>query len=141
MDTNEQRPKVGVGVLIFKDRKVLLGKRKSKHAGGVFSAPGGKMDYLESFEQAVRREVAEECGLNIKDLKFLCIYNLKEYPPDHYVNFGFTADWDGGEPQLLEPDKFEEWGWYDLDHLPEPLFAMIPSYLEALKTGKVFFDK
>lgn len=127
--------------MIFKDGKILLGKRKSGHANAVFSPPGGKMDYLESFQEAVKREVGEECGLEIENLKFLCVYNLKEYSPDHYVNLGFTADWKDKDPQLLEPDKVESWAWYDLDNLPQPLFAMIPSYLEALKTGKVFFDK
>lgn len=136
-----QFPKIGVGVLIFKDGKVLFGKRKGKHAPGVYSPPGGKMEHFESFAQTVHREVSEECGLEIENLKFLCIKNLKEYPPDHFVNLGFTADWKSGEPQLLEPEKIESWNWYSLDRLPEPLFAMIPYYLEAIKTGKMFFDK
>src|SRR3989338_11146631 len=134
------RPKVGLGVIIFKEGKILLGRRKSRHANGVYSAPGGKLEYLESFEQAARREVVEECGLKIKNIKFFCLYNLKEYPPDHYVNIGFTAEWESGEPQVLEPEKIDSWNWYALDKLPKPLFAMIPSYLEAFKTGKNFFD-
>jgi hypothetical protein len=40
----------------------------------------------------------------------------------------------------MEPDRSEEWGWYELDKLPQPLFATIPSYIEAFKTGRNFWD-
>ena len=138
----ELRPKVGLGVLIFKEDKILLAKRKGSHAHaqGVYSPPGGHMEYGESFEESIRREVEEECGLEIQNLKFLCVYNQKEYLPDHFVNLGFMADWKNGEPQLMEPEKMEEWGWYNLENLPQPLYAMIPKYIEALKTSKNFFD-
>jgi 8-oxo-dGTP diphosphatase len=137
---DEQKPKVGVGVMIFKDGKVLIGKRKARHAFGTYSPPGGHMEYAESFEQAVRREVMEECGLEIENVKFLCVYNQQEYLPDHYINFGFTADWKSGDPKVLEPEKCESWAWYDPENLPEPLFATIPKYVIALKTGKNYFD-
>jgi hypothetical protein len=50
------------------------------------------------------------------------------------------ADWKSGELQNLEPDKCEGWDWYDLNNLPSPLYGTMPQYLEALQTGKNYFD-
>jgi 8-oxo-dGTP diphosphatase len=133
-------PKVGIGVMIFKDGKVLLGKRKGKHGGGEYSWPGGHLEYMESFEECVRRETREETGIEITNIRFLRLMNLKAYAPKHYIDIAFVADWQSGEPQVLEPKKCESWGWYDPDNLPEPLFRALPTYLEAYRTGRVYFD-
>jgi 8-oxo-dGTP diphosphatase len=134
------RPKVGIGALIFNDRKILLMKRRGGMASGSWGSGGGHMEYGESFTNSLQREIREEAGIEIGNIKFLCLVNLKEYRPEHYVDIGFVADWKSGEPKILETDKFENWGWYKLDDLPEPLFGPVKIYLEAYKTGKNFFD-
>ena len=136
----EQRPKVGLGVMIIKSGKVLLGKRRSSHGAGEWAWPGGHLEYMESYEGCVRREVREETGMEVKSVRFLRLYNLKEYAPKHYVDLGFTAEWTSGEPRVLEPEKCERWEWFDMDKLPKPLFATVPSFIEAYKTGCNFFD-
>ncbi|HSR89280.1 MAG TPA: NUDIX domain-containing protein [Candidatus Udaeobacter sp.] len=140
MDQNNQYPKVGVGVMIFKDGKVLLGKRKNAHGEGAYAWPGGHMEYMESFADCAKRETMEETGMEIENVRFLRLYNLKEYAPKHYVDVGLIADWKSGEPKIMEPEKCEGWDWYDMDNLPQPLFSTIPSYIEAYKTGRNFFD-
>ncbi len=132
--------KVGIGVMVFKDGKVLLGKRKGSHGEGEYAFPGGHMEYMESFEGCAKREVMEETGMEIENVRFLRLYNLKEYAPKHYVDIGLMADWKSGEPQIMESDKIEGWDWYEMDNLPKPLFKVIPTYIEALKTGKNFWD-
>lgn len=133
--------KVGCGVLVFKDGKILLAKRGSSHGAGLWEGLGGHFEYMESFEACVRREVREECGIEIKNLTFLCVTNFKAYAPKHYVDIGFTAEWASGEPQTLEPDKFSTpWEWYDPEALPGELFDMTRNYLEAYRTGRNFFD-
>jgi 8-oxo-dGTP diphosphatase len=134
------RPKVGVGVMVFKDGKVLMGKRKNSHGSGQWAPPGGYFEHGESFEGAVKREVKEESGIEIQNIRFLSLYNEKDHMPKHMVNIGFVADWKSGEPVVLEPEKCEGWEWYEVDNLPEPLFATVSNYLEALKTGKNYFD-
>ncbi|MBI2065686.1 MAG: NUDIX domain-containing protein [Candidatus Zambryskibacteria bacterium] len=132
--------KVGVGVMIMKDGKVLLGKRKGSHGEGEYAWPGGHMEYMESFTDCAKREVMEETGMEIDNIRLLRVYNLKEYAPKHYCDIGLIADWKNGEPKIMEPNKIEGWGWYDLEALPSPLFSTIPSYIEAYKTGRNFWD-
>ena len=137
---SENVVKVGIGVMILRDGKVLLGKRKSSHGTGEYAWPGGHFEYMESFAQCAKRETMEEAGIEIDNIRFLRLYNLKEYAPKHYVDIGLIADWKSGEPKVMEPEKLESWGWYDIDKLPAPLFATIPSFIEAYKNGRNFWD-
>ncbi len=133
-------PKVGVGVMILKDGKVLLTKRKGSHGAGEYSFPGGHLEYMESFEDCARRETAEECGIEIKNIKFLYVTNVKKYAPKHYIHIGVVAEWANGEPKIMEPDKAEEWKWYELDKLPEPLFEFCKLSFNAHKTGRNYYS-
>ena len=83
----KQKPRVGVGVMIFKNGKVLLSKRKGSHGEGEYSFPGGHLEYMESFEDCAVREVQEECGIKIKNINFLYLTNIKKYAPKHYVPY------------------------------------------------------
>ena len=134
------KPRVGVGVMVLKNGHVLLGRRKGSHGEGEYAYPGGHLEHLERFEQCATREVREETGLEIGPLRFLRVLNTREYAPKHYVDVAFAADWVSGEPRVLEPDKIENWAWYPLDALPSPLFRTIPTALEALTTGRTFWD-
>ena len=136
----ESRPRVGIGLFIFKDGKVLLGKRKGKHAPGVYAGPGGHLESMEAFVTCAKREAMEEAGIEIDNIKFLCITNFQEYAPRHYVDIGLIAEWRRGEPKALELDKCEGWDWYDIEKTPEPLFGVVKNYLEAVKTGRNYFD-
>ncbi|MEK7596605.1 MAG: NUDIX domain-containing protein [Patescibacteria group bacterium] len=136
----EEKTRVGVGVMIFKNNKILLGKRKSVLGKGEYASPGGHLEYMESFEACARRETMEEAGIEIQNVRFLVLINLKKYAPRHYVHIGMVADWKSGEPKVLEPEKLESWGWYDLDKIPEPYFGTTSITLEAYKTGRNFLD-
>lgn len=132
--------KVGIGVLVFKGSKVLLAKRKGSHGAGEYAFPGGHLEFGESFVNCARRECREEAGIEIKNIKFLRLLNLKKYAGKHYVDIGLVAQWKSGKPRVLEPQKATEWNWYDFNKLPKPMFQTINSYFDALKSGKNFFD-
>lgn len=135
-----QRPAVGVGVLIFKDGRILLGRRKNAHGEGEYAGLGGHLEYMESIEECARREMKEEAGIEADNVRFLCITNLRTYAPKHYIDVGFAADWKEGEPEVREPEKTESWGWYELDNPPSLLFGAVKNYIEAHKTGRRYFD-
>jgi 8-oxo-dGTP diphosphatase len=137
----DERPRVGLGVLVLKDGMLLLGKRKGAHGAGEYASPGGHIEHLESAAECARREVREETGLEIGPPRFLRVLNITQYAPRHYVDLAFAADWVSGEPEVREPDKVERWGWYPLDALPEPLFGTLPSALAALRAGVCSFEE
>lgn len=141
MSKETEQIRVGLGVMVMKDGKVLMGKRKKEGLGkGEYAWPGGHLEHMESFEECAKREVMEETGMEVENVRFVRLYNLKEYAPLHFVDIGLIADWKNGEPQVLEPDKVEDWDWYDPKKLPEPLFATIQSYFDSLDTGRVYWD-
>lgn len=127
-------------VMIVKEGKLLLGKRKGSHGEGQFASPGGHLEYMESFTDCAIREVKEECGIELQHIEFLFVANIKEYTPKHYCRIGLIAEWKSGDPKLLEPERCESWDWYDLNNLPSPLFSSVAQGIEAYKTGKHFFD-
>lgn len=137
----QQKPKVGVGIMILKDGKVLLGKRKKSHGEGEYAFPGGHLEYMESFEDCARRETKEECGIEIKNVRFQFLLNMTKYAPKHhYVHIGLLADWKNGEPRVLEPDKCESWDWYMLSNLPEPIFEACKMTVDSYQTGTNYYD-
>lgn len=139
---SENIPRVGVGLIVLKEDRILLGKRKGSHGEGEFAGAGGHVELLESFESTALRELAEEAGKGFKITtpKFLCVTNLRKYQPKHYIDIGMVANWVSGEPQVMEPDKLEFWAWYDMNNLPSPLFGVIPNYIEAIKTTRSYFS-
>ena len=63
--------KVGIGIMIFKNGKILLGKIKGSHGEGEYAFPGGHLEYMESVKEGALRELEEECGIKIKNLRNL----------------------------------------------------------------------
>ncbi|MFA6486453.1 MAG: NUDIX hydrolase [Candidatus Magasanikbacteria bacterium] len=129
--TTEKRPKVGVGVYILKDGKVLFGHRIGAHGASTWSAPGGHLEFGEDIFDAARREVAEEVGIKIKNLRLGPYTNdIFASEDKHYITLAVIADYDGGEVRILEPDRCLEWRWFDWGELPSPLFLPIANLLK-----------
>jgi 8-oxo-dGTP diphosphatase len=113
---------VGVGVIIIKDGKILFGKRKNTHGEGTWCYPGGHLELGESWEECAIRETQEEAGIKIKNIRFATATNDIFREDKHYVTICMVADYDSGEPQIMEPEKCFEWNWFEWDNLPKPLF-------------------
>ncbi len=67
----QKNVKVTVGGIILRNNKVLLTKRKVKIEKGKWCLPGGHIEIGESAEEAIKREIKEETGLDVKKVKFL----------------------------------------------------------------------
>jgi 8-oxo-dGTP diphosphatase len=130
-----------VGVMILKEGKVLLGKRKGSHGHGEYSIPGGHLEFQESFKECAERETLEEVGVKIENIKYLCTANYCRHENRQDILIGISADWKDHEPETYENEKIGEWDWYGLDDLPSPLFYPSELIINSYKTGKNFYDK
>ena len=127
----DKRPKVGVGVVVVKENKILLGKRKNAHGEGTWSFPGGHLEFNESWEDCASRETLEETGLSIKNVRFGTVTNdIFKLEEKHYITIFMLSDYESGELRLMEPDKCEKWDWFTWDNLPEALFVPIQNLLK-----------
>jgi 8-oxo-dGTP diphosphatase len=124
----KERPKVGVGVLVIKEGKILLGKRKSSHGEGTWSPAGGHLEYGETIEECAKRELLEETGLKALSVK-LGSWTNDVIDSKHYITIFALVEEFEGDPQLLEPNKCEGWQWFSKDSLPSPLFQPVTSFL------------
>lgn len=124
----EPTPRVGVGVIIRREGRVLLGLRKGSHGAGTWALPGGHLEFGESVEDCAAREAAEETGLRIQ-VRALGPYTNDVMPAEnrHYVTVFVIAEAEHGTPEVREPDKCAGWGWFDWHALPEPLFQPLRS--------------
>ena len=134
-----ERPKVGIGLMILKGDQVLMGKRKNTHGHGTWSFTGGYLEFGESFEKCLKRELKEECGVKIKDVRFQCVANVIKYGK-HHVLVGFVADWKSGDPILKEPEKLECWDWFPINKLPKPIFEASRLIVKSYIRDNVYVD-
>jgi len=97
-------PMVGVGGIVLNEGKVLLVRRGKQPGYGKWSIPGGMVELGETLSEAIKREVLEECGIEIelKDVVAVLervIRREDERVRYHYVLVDFLGYWKGGELQ------------------------------------------
>ncbi len=105
---------IGVGVIIIKNNKVLLGKRLNSHGHEQWAFPGGHLEQGETPEECAVRETLEETGLSIanpKDTVFAS--NFFSENQRHYVTLFMLSNIDSGERRVMEPDKCAGWQWFE----------------------------
>jgi 8-oxo-dGTP diphosphatase len=137
METSSAR--IGVNTFVFKDGKLLMGKRLGKVGSGTWCLPGGHFEFGEHLSEAAARELEEETSIKATELEFIQLLNQPREDV-HYVHINFLVKSWTGEPKLMEPDKFSEWSWFDLDNHPEPIFEGHVQYIPAFKEKVNFID-
>ncbi len=146
---NQVKPKpgVGVGVMIIKENKVLLGQRhfnsqkadSELHGEGTWTMPGGKLHFQEGIKTAAAREALEETGIKIKSLGLISVSNDIVFD-NHFVTIGFLSTDFEGEPKVTEPDEITKWEWFDLNSLPTPLFPPSEKMIKNYLNKKIYQD-
>ncbi len=122
--------RVGIGVIINKDDKILLGKRRGSHGEGTWCFPGGHLEFNETPEQCAVREVKEECDLEISHItRGPWTHDVFEIENKRYITLFLLAKFKSGEPRVLEPTKCETWEWFEWSNLPQPLFVPIKNLI------------
>jgi len=132
MPSKATNVRVGVAVFIWKNGRFLMQRRLGAHGAGSWSVPGGNVEFGESLEACVRREVTEETGLQIKNVHFMTATNDHfKTEGKHYITIWMTSDWAAGEAAIMEPTKCSAQRWCDGQSLPEPLFEPCWRNLQA----------
>jgi 8-oxo-dGTP diphosphatase len=131
--------RTGINIFVIKDGQLLLGKRKNVYGAGTWGLPGGHLEFGEAMEDAARRELMEETGLYAQKFRFINIVNDRS-KGRHYIEIGFIAEGIKGEPVVKEPDKTEEWKWFNLDNLPQNLFPPQRKLIELFLKNLQFSD-
>ncbi|MEM5778135.1 MAG: NUDIX domain-containing protein [Candidatus Aenigmatarchaeota archaeon] len=137
--------KVGVGVMLLKDNKILLGKRNTDpakadselHGEGTWTLPGGKIHFGEKIQDAAKREVKEETGIIANNLKVVSIGNEIVHDA-HFVTIGFLCKDFKGEPKVMEPEEITEWKWFSLSNLPNPIFKPSLKIIENYLNNEIY---
>ena len=119
-------------VLIERGEKALLA-RSRRFTTGMYSVLAGFVEPGESLEEAVVREVKEEVGVDVKDLRY---FGSQPWPFPHSLMIGFTGTYAGGEIRIDEAE-IEDAGWFTVDNFP-PLPGKISI---ARKLVDWFIDK
>lgn len=114
---------VGCGAFIINDKgELLLQLRNKAPEKEYWSIPGGRVELFETFEEAVKREVKEETGVEVEIISLLgiCDHIIKN-EERHWVSPSYLCKIVEGEPQILEPTKHLDMKWFSLDKLPEKI--------------------
>lgn len=118
------RPQVGVGVIVLREDKVLLGKRRGSHDAGTWALTGGHLEFGESVEACALRETDEETGLKARILRQGPYTNdVMLAEGKHCVTVFVVANSPEGMAQVMEPGKCEGWDWFGWAELPDKLFT------------------
>ncbi len=114
---NIEPPLATVGALIFNAKNEVLMIRTQKWSG-LWGIPGGKIKRGESSLAALRREIKEETGLNITDIKFVlvqdCISSKEFYRDAHFVLLNYTCQCVAKNPRVVLNEEAREFQWLKL---------------------------
>jgi NAD+ diphosphatase len=99
---------------VFKDNKILL-THNVAFRRNIHSLVAGFMEPGETLEECIHREIMEEVGLKVKNIKY---FGSQPWPFPNSLMIGFTAEYDSGEI-AVDGKEISEAAWYDADNLPE----------------------
>ena len=116
-EAHPPHPQLAVSAAIFRDDKILLVRRARFPARGLYSLPGGRVEFGETLQAALHREVDEETSLRIE---IIGLAGWREVVPGttgggHYLIMSFAARWASGEVVLN--DELDDFRWLPPDAL------------------------
>jgi NAD+ diphosphatase len=101
-------------MLIYRGDELLLA-RSPHFPPGMYSALAGFVEPGESIEETVRREVREEVGVEVGEIRY---FGSQPWPFPNSLMIGFLVEWADGEIRLGEPEEIEDARWFRSEDLP-----------------------
>ncbi len=125
---------VGVGAIIVGESgKLFLAQRGplAKNERGLWEFPGGSVEFGETLADALRREMREEYGIEIAVGELLDVVDhILPEEGQHWVSPTYLCRIVSGEPQILEPGKCSQIGWFKPEDAPENLTVITRKNLQ-----------
>jgi 8-oxo-dGTP diphosphatase len=140
IDTTKLYPRVGVATfLVNTQNQILIGNRINSHGHDTWALPGGHLEFMETVENCAQREVLEETGIVINEVKILNITNdfLKKDNKHYITIFTLTKSFHG-VPEIKEPDKCRYWKWVNVNDFPKNLFQPLDTFIKMYGTNSLF---
>jgi len=111
-------------------------RRANTHGAGSWSTPGGHLDIGESPEECAVREVREEVGVDIGDVRFLGVTNdVFEVEQRHYITIWMEADLIAGTAAVVAAHEMSEVAWFPAASLPAELFLSLRHLIDGAGYG------
>ena len=136
------RVNCAVAVIVTDARQVLFGRRACDNGAYEWQLPGGWIERGESPQQAARREVSEETGLQLRDTRFVGITNNIFSSQNHSISMYFEAECvERGSLTVAERGKCYGWEWRQWEEVNNNLFLPLRllkqmEYRPFLQTGQ-----
>lgn len=128
-------------LILKKDNKVLLMKRKDGPFEGLYTFPSGKVDDGESFTDAIIRETKEEINLDLKKEFLKVVYIIHQYDKeDEWVHTFFTVDFWEGEIKNMETHRCDSLDWFSIDNLPENILEPLVNVINKIDRGEFYSE-
>jgi NAD+ diphosphatase len=120
-------------MLITRPGQVLLARGR-QFPEDMYSTPAGFVEPGESLEEAVQREIAEEVGVSVRDIRY---FGSQPWPFPHQMMIGFTATWDAGEIRIDE-NELADAQWFTRDAMPRipPRMSISRALIDAFLSGE-----
>ncbi|MFA6338751.1 MAG: NUDIX domain-containing protein [Candidatus Paceibacterota bacterium] len=117
---------------------ILLNKRSKncRDEHGRWDCGGGGLDFGDTVENTLRKEIREEFCTDVLNYEFLGyrdVHREHEGKKTHWVSLDFKVLIDRSKVKNGEPHKFDEVEWFTLDNMPEPLHSQFPNFFKVYK--------
>ncbi len=117
---------------------ILFAKRSqnARDEKGIWDIGGGGIEFGETIDETLRKEIKEEYNADILNYEFLGyrdVHREIDGQQSHWIALDFKVLIDPSNVKINEPHKFDDIGWFTIDKLPKPWHSQFPTFLEKYR--------